>query len=103
MFETAERGERSRQPRQARQILVTTKVGGGRTNVIGPGTNFFGKGTLEGGPNIKKWPYSAEQSNFASNPCSAFNQLLPKFRPSSEKKLHLIFVIPLLDDNILNS
>ena len=35
--------------------LVTTKVGGGRTNVIGPGTNFFGKGTLEGGPNIKKF------------------------------------------------
>ena len=87
MFETVDRGERSRQPRQARQILFTTKVVGGRTNVIGPGTNFFGKGTLlEGGPNIKKWPYSVEQSKFASNPSSAFNQLLPKFRLSSEKQ-----------------
>ena len=98
MFETAERGERSRQPRQARQILVTTKVGGGRTDVIGPGTNFFGEGTLEGGPNIKKWQYSAEQSNFAFNPCSAFNQLLSKFRISSEKKLKLHVILPLLDD-----
>ena len=44
MFETAERGERSRQPRQKRQILVTTKVGGGRTDVIGPGTNFLEMG-----------------------------------------------------------
>ena len=44
MFETAERGARSRQPREARQILVTTKVGGGRTDVIGPGTNFLERG-----------------------------------------------------------